>query len=349
MKGDKNGMMKIERKEKTVYLEIIRILACFFVIFNHTCSVYMLGLAPMNATRIFLLIEFFFCKTAVPMFLMVSGACLLGRDETIGKTLKRTGRMLLVLMVMSAIYNMLRQEPLELIEFLEEVFVNPVTNSYWYIYLYIGILLLLPILRKLKLEKKDYIYLTVLYVVLQGTFPILGYYCQWVQPAYELGLPFLSTYVYCFLMGYYFVKVERRFTTQGALIAFAGLLLSIGFSFSFAWMENTKTAMMLFDSIYEKEIYLLTMITTFSLFYLIGYIGNKITSLICKKIITYVGSCTFVIYLFSDMFIYSIPWIEWKGNYFIGVLLQDVWVFVAGLLVASVLRFIPGIRKLLFT
>jgi len=342
-------MKRYNTKEKTVYLEIVRIMACFFVIFNHTCSGYMLGLAPMNTTRILLLLEFFVCKTAVPMFLMVSGACLLGKEESIGKTLKRVGRMLLVLIAMSAIYNMLRQEPLEPIAFLKEVFVNPVTNSYWYIYLYIGILLLLPILRKLQLEKKDYIYLTVLYVALQGTFPVLGYYCQWIQPACELGLPLLSAYVYCFLMGHYFVKVEKRFTTKGALVAVMVLVLSIAISFSFALMENAHTGMMLFDSLYEKEIYLLTMATTFSLFYLVGYWGSKITSVFCRKIIGYVGNCTFVIYLFSDIFIYSIPWIEWKGNYFVGVLLRDTWVFVAGLLVASVLRMIPVIRKILFS
>ena len=336
-------------KEKNVYLELVRIIACFLVIYNHSCSSYMLGAAPMNATRVLLLLGFFLCKVAVPMFLMVSGACLLGKEESYGKTLLRVCRMLLVLVAMSAVYNLLKPQPYGWAEFAEEVYKNPITRSYWYIYLYIGILLMLPILRKLKLEQKDYLYLTVLYVLVQGTLPVLGYYFQWTQPALETGLPLLSVYVYFFLMGHYFVKVKASYTAKGALLSGACLVASVGVSFFLSFMENRKNGVSGFDYIYEKEVYVLTAIAAISLFYLMGYIGKKIKKTMVKKCITYIGGCTFVIFLLSDMFLSAFSLLEWKGNYFLGVLVTDIGVFFAGLLVASVLRFIPGVRKILFS
>ena len=342
-------MQKEQKKDKLVYLEIIRIVSCLFVILNHSCTLYMLGVAPLDATRILLDVLFLLCKTAVPMFLMVSGALLLGREEPLQKVLKRVGRILLIIILMSAIYYVLGREELSLGGFFLGLFAGPMTNSYWYLYLYFGMLLMLPILRKLQLAEKEYLYLTVLYVIFQGLFPVMSYYFGWQRMAEEIHFPLFSTYVYCFLMGYYFVKVKKTYTKKGALISALAVTLSLGISLGLTLWENGQKGFAMFDVLYEKEIYLPTMALALGLFYLIGYMGNFHFPRLLKSILVYVGGCTFTIYLVSDIFIHHVPEMVWNGNMLAGVLLKTAGVFMAGLLVASVLRFVPGIRKILFS
>ena len=73
-----------DMKKKLLYIEFLRAIAVLFVIFNHTGG---------DGFRLFLkypagsiqywtcLSVSIFCKFAVPVFFMISGALLLGKDE----------------------------------------------------------------------------------------------------------------------------------------------------------------------------------------------------------------------------------------------------------------------------
>ena len=66
-----------------MHLDILRILACLFVIFNHTADAgFQLFTTYPTGGFVYFFLSFFtvLCKTAVPIFLMISGALLLGRD-----------------------------------------------------------------------------------------------------------------------------------------------------------------------------------------------------------------------------------------------------------------------------
>jgi surface polysaccharide O-acyltransferase-like enzyme len=72
------------KKERKVYLDLIRILAAFCVIFNHTNdNGFFLFAAREWGSFTFWGYMFFsvFCKAAVPLFLMISGALMLSREE----------------------------------------------------------------------------------------------------------------------------------------------------------------------------------------------------------------------------------------------------------------------------
>ena len=81
-------------KKKLIYLEIMRIIAAFFVIFNHTGAIgggFELFIdQPLGSLRywLYLLISIC-CKFAVPIFFMISGALLLARNEPIKVVLKK--------------------------------------------------------------------------------------------------------------------------------------------------------------------------------------------------------------------------------------------------------------------
>ena len=95
----------VATKGKKIYIEVLRCIAIFFVIFNHT-EEYGFDLYKETAETlpyiIYLTISIL-CKAAVPIFFMISGAMLLGKEESI-KTLykKRVLRFLMVIIVVSA-------------------------------------------------------------------------------------------------------------------------------------------------------------------------------------------------------------------------------------------------------
>ena len=78
---------KVE-KERICYIDLLRIIACFFVIVNHTNSQIFQNRAP-TLTWFVSLTYFFFSKAAVPVFIMISGYTMLSRQETHEKAFSR--------------------------------------------------------------------------------------------------------------------------------------------------------------------------------------------------------------------------------------------------------------------
>ena len=83
-----------------IYLDILRIIAIFFVVFNHTPGFYFMPSSQAGEVEYWwLLLQNQVVKMAVPMFLMVTGALLLPKEETIYEVLrKRVFRFLVVLL-----------------------------------------------------------------------------------------------------------------------------------------------------------------------------------------------------------------------------------------------------------
>lgn len=92
-------------RRRLVHVEILRVIAICLVVFNHTwTSGYMLYSAVGRSYRYYypLLFLSIFCKAAVPIFFMISGALLLGREESYKELyVKRVARMLLALVFFS--------------------------------------------------------------------------------------------------------------------------------------------------------------------------------------------------------------------------------------------------------
>ena len=93
----------------SIHLEIMRIVAIFFVIFNHTAKngFWLFSLYPPDSfqywTYLFLSV---FCKFSVPLFFAISGALLLGNDQESIRTVwaKRILKILVVLVAFSFLY-----------------------------------------------------------------------------------------------------------------------------------------------------------------------------------------------------------------------------------------------------
>ena len=173
--------------KKKYYLEVIRILAILMVMYNHSAAF----MSFSNQSGVEYAISFLFsmvCKGAVPLFFMVSGALLLGKNES-GKDLfqKRILRMILVIVIFSFLYYMklvLKGErPFAPFSFLLSLPTDLVYLPYWFLYSYLGVLTILPILRPLaqNMSKNTFWYLIILQILLDCLKPT-----AWVLWGYGL-------------------------------------------------------------------------------------------------------------------------------------------------------------------
>lgn len=182
-------------KKKIAYLELLRVLACFFVIVNHTVVGEFLAQQPGSKKWVLLVAYFFASKTAVPVYLMISGALLLKQVDSYRKCLKRCLRIVADIVIFSLLYYLyswyVYGVDFDLLEFFKLIYQTNITNAYWYLYLYLGILVMLPLLQRLAagMEKREYVYLLLISVVFTGIMPILVHYREGLKYSTSFSAP----------------------------------------------------------------------------------------------------------------------------------------------------------------
>ena len=201
--------------KKKIHLEFLRFLAILLVVFNHTGENGYLYFTTVPGSKLYPLYFFLsvLCKIAVPLFWMVSGALLLNRDEDI-KTVftHRFLRVALVLALFSFGYYLYSAKGnpdfrFSIVYFLELLYSTDLAPAFWYLYAYLGLLILLPVLRKAAkhLTNEEFMYFFAAMLLLRGLLPILEY-ALWhgertVNPSFLAN--FFSYDVVFFLMGYF--------------------------------------------------------------------------------------------------------------------------------------------------
>lgn len=342
-----------QKKEKVVYLELLRIIAAFLVIVNHTNSGIFMSSNPENKVW-WVSVAYFYCsKVAVPVFLMISGALLLGRVDGGKKQLKRIARIFLDLILFSLMYYVYWHykagEPGSLIEFLKRVYRINITNAYWYLYLYLGILVMLPFLQRMSvgMGKRAYQYLLAVCVVFMGGIPILAHYKEGFFYHGMFGEPLFSVYVGMFFLGYYLaqhVEVKNSYAVLSFMIFVGGIVAQV--FLTYIEYQRTPEAYLFYDD----RTLLTTTATAAGLFYFVRWFGEKVHWSVFWRAVAWLGGCTFGIYLLSDLFIdlYAMKYQEMAMQIpaLIAVVLYEVIVFLSGTAATAVLKHIPGVRRL---
>ncbi len=177
---------KKRKNEKYIYIEAMRIAAAFAVVFNHTGGdgFLLFSKMPLGGGRywIYLFLSIF-CKFAVPLYLAISGALLLNKEDEPLKTLwrKRILRIAVILLVYSLIYYIIELtrsgRSFEIGKFLKALYSTNIKTHLWYLYQYIAFLIVIPFLRPLvrNLKSKYFVYLLALAVFSSGIRPAAEY------------------------------------------------------------------------------------------------------------------------------------------------------------------------------
>ncbi len=125
------------------YLDFLRIIAIIFVLFNHReCYHHFLTYNDFGIKYIITIIPSILCKCGPPLFLMISGALLLRKkDETFKDVFKHRISRILIVMVIAALWK-------SRVDFtLYNIVKTFASGLNWYLYAYLGFLIMLPFFR----------------------------------------------------------------------------------------------------------------------------------------------------------------------------------------------------------
>ena len=213
------------------YIHALRLLACYLVVVNHTHGELLRSGAPGSVFCFCLL--FSLCKTAVTLFVMISGALLLGRDYGLKKIARMAGRALLLLLGVSALLAVweegfagLRPE-----RFLPALLAGPRMPPYWYLYALPAFYFALPFLQKMTraFTLRDYALFTGLLLLLPCALALLPAFAGLsLAPSFSLAL--LPKFVTVAVAGKFVSLLPRR--RGGMLLALALFLLAWGGAFA---------------------------------------------------------------------------------------------------------------------
>lgn len=281
----------------------------------------------------------------------------MGKEEkysTIFK--KRIFKIGVVIVVFSLVYYinniLMNNKTFEIHKFLYTIFYKPITNAYWYLYMYIGLLIMLPILRKMikNFENKDYIYCFSIWGVFIGTLPIFTHYLGIKEITKYLSLPIFTGYIVYFILGYFIEnKLDRKyFNKKNAVILSIISLLCIAISVGLTYYEYVNLG----NKKFMDNISFITIsIPSITVFYISKYICMKFEKKIKGKLISKISLCTFGIYLISDLLIQKFDFIYSNSVKYIhpliSVIILEITVFMVGFIFSWILKKIPVIKNIM--
>ena len=352
-------------KQKKYYLEIIRAICMFLVIFNHTGKKgFMLFTVSTNSFMypIYMFISIA-CKIAVPLYWMVSGALLLPKEETITKVYKhRILRMVIVLTLFSFITYVWQYfagiiDNISISGFLRGLYSSDFAVAYWFIYSYIGMMMILPFLRKLvkAMQKEHFIYLFILICVINGIVPIIQYLIGNGELFINSNLVvnIFSKYIMYFIGGYYFdyfIKKEdlnKRVLWSWCSAGFIAIVIT-----GLMTQYKINVTGFLDEGLVQEFYECLICIPTFAVFYAARYIFTYYRIPVwLERTSSLFGSTAFGIMLTEHILRYYLIVVYDKLFPIIksmpACLIYVLSVYLTGFILAYILKQIPGIKKII--
>lgn len=263
--------MNAQEKKRTLYLDILRIAACFFVIVVHVSSNQLSILPPQSMD--YQVSNFFntLSITAPAIFIMISGSIFLSpayRNIPLKKLWgKYILRMVIAYIFWCCLYTLIFWIPyysfsLETVKlYLLEVTTSRPIYHMWYVPMIISIYIVLPLLGPAFENKARCKYFLVLYIVIQLIIPTILKFTfphKAVLQGIYSKIPFLLCvgHVGYFVLGHYlntedFGKRARRVIYALGIL---GLVTAVGIDASLSISQNTSVLFL--DDIFSINIFL---------------------------------------------------------------------------------------------
>ncbi len=340
---------------RKTYIEVMRIIAAFLVIVNHTNSdVFMKYSEGGSFTWFFSLSYFFISKIAVPVFLMIMGGLLLLKVDSPKKSVERVLRMVAVTVLFSIAYYIKaywhNPSDMNVLEFFKKIYTSRMTNAFWYLYAYIGLLILLPILQRMAqaFSKNATRYFILISAGVMGLIPIIDIFFE-IKPHHYATEMFFMPHLGIVFIGYYiekYMKIDKKAFALSS-IGFVSLIAFQVVSTYFFYKKNPSNYLML-----DNWQYLTITLSALCFYVMFKYLSTVVvTKDTTAKLLCYFGSLTFGIYLLSDMMIsltrslYSN--LLQEVPLMVATILWEIIVFALCGIITAILKLIPVLKKLL--
>ena len=342
-------------KPKIVYLEILRIIAIFGVVFCHTENYgvhhYVETTNPVNYWfGIFLASVVEYC---VPLFFMVTGAVLLNREESIIYVYRHR---LLKMAIVTVLANLVQYlwhfrnywQEISLKRFLHLLHEGSASGNLWFLYAYLSLLMVLPFLQRLVRAIPDdrwFLYLFVGWILLNDLLTIPENYLGWNHT--RLELPILESYVVTSIMGYY---VEHR--SGEIFLKRKNVLILLGISALLTLLGMFVNYSQISGSQYITMGYLFSQVYALTIFVTVRYVcHNRKMPQKLESILCFAGAGTFGTYLIeTQLRTWFYPVYETLAPRIHAYPAAFVWVAVCvlvGILLANLFKRIPVVGKLI--
>lgn len=326
------------------YLEKLRVLAIFFVLYCHSGSSCVLSymqtdILPFKIVSIMIASV---TQCCICLFFLISGAVLLKKQESVKSILlHRFLPMLFVTVVVVAfqcVYNIfVYKAQLSFKDVIELIYSGGAITEQWFLYLYLGFLLCLPLLKKLASVMTSEIagYLVVLMIIYDILVPTFERISDFKH--FGINVPIMSTVIVMPLLGHYLENVADEKLYNGKNKLCVGIALSV--------LIITNTMMNYHSLIHGGR---LAYDTFFIGFYALGFFvlfHNK-ARISKNSFWGFCGAGVFGIYLFERQFraVVSAAFSFLKGiisDYAYG-LVEIVLVMALGIVVVNVVKRIFG-------
>ncbi len=285
---------------KKAYLELLRIIAIFLVVFNHTRSLgYSLYTETEESFSYYASLSLsILCKVAVPVFLMISGGVLLGKKETLGNLFKKRILRFLIIILLFTFLQYLRivrvnpADGFHVSTWLLYCYCGNIIEPYWFLKSYFSMLLILPFLRVLAagMKKRDYLFL----IGMKAATAVISLIYLYTGYLANLLFPFHTDIIFYPLVGYFLVQEDirgfwKKKSTAGLLLI--GMLAFVTVLADRYYKKNGTYV----DDFHTMMAWALAIL----LFLLIKH--TTIKSAAAQKVFLSLGSCAFGVYLIEDV------------------------------------------------
>ena len=345
-------------KDRVQYLTRIRVVASFAIVILHTFTIF--GMAEQGtmsdseefATRVVP----YLMMWAVPCFVMVSGALLLDekREITIPRILQRyVLRMVLVLFIFTTVFflsdlwmNSAEWSSGDIGIILGKFFSDGSWAHLWYLYLLIGLYLMLPVYRLVaKHATKDVlVYLGILYVIFLSVIPAME---RLMDVSIGFYLCTSSIFPGYFVLGH-LIHTGRLSVKKG--MAWGLALLGVLSIVALTWIDFGERQDDM-DGLLGNYAFLPVVILSIGCFLLLRGSGKNTESPRMEKLWGFLDRNSFGVYLvhlfFLRWLIKVVKWNPFHTGSFWMLIPVSAGVFAVSLLVTFLLRLIPGVKKLI--
>lgn len=303
----------LNQPNRTIHFDLIRFIATYVVVQLHVATPW-LWREPDVTNHVWIIALFFdvLGRIGVPIFLMISGALLLRKQESYQVFFsKRLTRVFLPLLFWTIVYEI--KIAIDFVNaggsfsfdaiypVLKNPFEGPVYEHLWFLYMITGMYLVTPFLRKVVriLNKQDRMYLFWLWTFADVVLPLVYRYTD-----FRLGIsfPIVTAYLGFYVMGYYLSRMQ--FTKKQIKKSFIVFISVYIFNVFLVWFDSYRSGKIepFFLAHHTPGIYIQAISAFIFLNY---YCRNKLLYASQKTLQTckFLGMLTFGIYLLHPLII----------------------------------------------
>ncbi len=302
--------MKVDSPQidRIFWLDSVKIIAIFLVIFIHSASTPQL---PTTNRLDWIILVFYdsITRICVPLFIMASGALLLGKLESYRTFFKkRISRILMPWIFWTVIYLLwfiATNKIQSLSDFAQQT--HELSFSYfWFMPMISGLYLLTPMLRLWiqRATNKDVMYALILWFMIYSVFPLC---MKLVSPDFIIPNPFVFEHLGYFILGYVLLHLQKPLLKAKQLtLLLVGCFMGNSIGTFLAYAFNRPDLQTYFWS----NLSFFAIAASICAFLLIKSICKKIESTLNKrvvKIVATVSNASLGIYLVHGLILNILP------------------------------------------